>query len=280
MTLPTGPLASLAAAMPASALSLVASVAGAAGRGLAAGLAVLARIHHVIPPPSEVERWIAYGGPPMIFGLLFACGLGLPLPEDVPLMAGGYFIGIGTMHPVPVCVLAWLGIVGGDCMLYRLGRKYGLNITKVPIVGRHVTQERILRAERLFDRWGVWVVAIGRLVAGIRGAMVVAAGATKFNFVKFLIADGLAALVSGGLFVLLGWWLGKKLGNFEQAVATVKPYIEYFVAGVVLLIALFVLYQWWTHRKPKVTDVALGAAVAVADKQQPPPAPTAGAVAE
>jgi membrane protein DedA with SNARE-associated domain len=230
---------------------------------------------------TTVETWIAWGGPWMIFGLLFACGLGLPLPEDLPLMAGGYFIGIGTMHPVPVCVLAWLGIVGGDCMLYRLGRKYGLNITKVPVVGRHVTQERILRAERLFDRWGIWVVAVGRLVAGIRGAMVVAAGATKFNFVKFVIADGFAALISGGLFVALGWWLGRKLGDFDKAVKKVEPYLAWFVTGVIVLIVAFVAYRWWTHRKQKaVTDVALGAAVAVADKQQPPAAPTAGAVAE
>ena len=42
------------------------------------------------------------------------------------------------------------------------------------------------------------------MFAGIRGAMVVAAGAMRFNFIKFVIADGLAALVSGGLFVWLG----------------------------------------------------------------------------
>ena len=28
----------------------------------------------------------------------------------------------------------WCGIVGGDCVLYSLGRKYGLNITKLPVV--------------------------------------------------------------------------------------------------------------------------------------------------
>jgi membrane protein DedA with SNARE-associated domain len=265
MTLPTGPLAALLAA--------------AESRATAAGWALLAKVRNPIDV-AAIEQWIAYGGPPMIFGLLFACGLGLPLPEDLPLLAGGYFIGSGTMHPVPVCTLAWLGIVGGDCMLYRLGRKYGLNITKVPVIGRHVTQERILRAERLFDRWGVWVVAVGRLVAGIRGAMVVAAGATKFNFVKFLIADGIAALVSGGLFVALGWWLSR-FGNFQDVVRIVEPRVKTFVYVLLAVAALWLLYVWWAGRRQKaVTDVALKAAVAVADKQQPPPAPTAGTVAE
>jgi membrane protein DedA with SNARE-associated domain len=229
--------------------------------------------------PSKVGGWISHGGPMMIFVLLFACGLGLPLPEDIPLLAGGFFIAKGQMHVVAVCVLAWLGIVGGDCVLYRFGRKYGLNITKVPFIGKHVTKERILKAERLFDRWGIWVVAIGRLVAGIRGAMVVAAGAIRFNFVKFVIADGLAALISGGLFVLLGWWLGTKLpDNFADAVHSIKRYIEWVVIGLVVAIAAFVFYLWWKHRRHKAaTDVALEAAVAVVEKRESPATPAAGA---
>lgn len=224
--------------------------------------------------PTKVEGWISAGGPLMIFVLLFACGLGLPLPEDIPLMAGGYFIALGQMHPITVCILAWCGIVGGDCVLYRFGRKYGLNITRVPIIGHHVTKERILKAERLFDRWGIWVVAVGRMVAGIRGAMVVAAGAIRFNFIKFVIADGLAALISGGLFVLLGYWLGLKLGNFENAVKTVKPYLEWFVIGFILVVGGFILYRYLRHRGHKaVTDVALETTVAVAEKALPPAAP-------
>ena len=28
---------------------------------------------------------------------------------------------------------AWLGIIGGDCMLYLLSRRYGMNITRAPL---------------------------------------------------------------------------------------------------------------------------------------------------
>src|SRR5215212_2761871 len=145
----------------------------------------------------------------VLFGMLFLCGLGLPVPEDVPLIVSGVLIGSGKMHLAIAAPLAWAGIIGGDCVLYYLGRRYGLNITRVPFVGKHVTKARIERAEKFFERWGIWVVAIGRLFAGIRGAMVVAAGTIRFNFIKFIIADGLAALVSGGLFV----WLGMKFGE-------------------------------------------------------------------
>jgi len=208
---------------------------------------------------ERVQGWVEVGGPMVIFGLLFACGLGLPLPEDIPLLLAGYFVANGKMHLVIACVLAWLGIIGGDCVLYHFGRKYGLNITKVPFIGKHVTQERILRAEQLFERWGIWVVAVGRLVAGIRGAMVVAAGTIRFNFIKFVIADGLAALVSGGMFVALGYWAGKKLGSISEMRERIKGVEHWVFLGLGAAVVLAVLFMWLRkarHRK-SVADVAL-----------------------
>jgi membrane protein DedA with SNARE-associated domain len=207
---------------------------------------------------GAVEGWIEVGGPIAIFGLLFACGLGLPLPEDIPLIIGGFFVAKGKMDLVTVAICCWTGIIGGDCVLYYLGRKYGLNITKVPFVGKHLTEARILKAQQLFERYGIWVVAVGRLFAGIRGAMVVAAGATRFNFVKFVIADGIAALVSGGLFVALGYYLGRKLESVAAVRQQIKPYEHWVIAGIVVAVVLTVAYLVWRNRKRKtVAEIAV-----------------------
>src|SRR5690349_6136260 len=74
--------------------------------------------------PSNIQAWIEVGGPLIIFALLFACGLGLPLPEDIPLIIGGIAVAKGQMHLVTVGILAWCGIIGGDCVLYHLGKKF------------------------------------------------------------------------------------------------------------------------------------------------------------
>jgi membrane protein DedA with SNARE-associated domain len=206
---------------------------------------------------EHVSRWFEVGGYFVLFGLLFACGLGLPLPEDVPLLLGGFAVAQGKMHLLPVCILAWCGIIGGDCMLYSFGKRYGLNITRVPMIGKHVTRERIERAEKLFERWGVWVVAVGRLLAGIRGAMVVAAGTIRFNFIKFIIADGLAALVSGGLWIWLGHWVGKKMGNIEDIEKNIAPYKHWVTVGTAVLVILAVAYIWWRSMRHKTISEAL-----------------------
>jgi membrane protein DedA with SNARE-associated domain len=191
----------------------------------------------------------------ILFGLLFACGLGLPLPEDIPLLVAGALIGQHHMSWTHAGILAWCGIIGGDCVLYSMGRRFGLGITKVPVIGTHVTKERILRAERLFESWGIWVVAVGRLFAGIRGAMVIAAGTIKFNFIKFLIADGLAAIVSGGLFMFLGYEFGHNLAAIQEKIHKDSRIVFFVVLVLVLGIIAYAIFRRRHHRP--VAAVAL-----------------------
>jgi membrane protein DedA with SNARE-associated domain len=193
---------------------------------------------------------IGWAGYLVLFGLLFSCGLGMPLPEDIPLLVAGTLVGAGKMHLLIVAICAWCGIIGGDCVLYYMGHRFGLNITKVPVIGKHVTKDRIVQAERLFAKYGVWVVGVGRLFAGIRGAMVVAAGTIRFNFIKFVIADGLAAVVSGGLFI----WLGMKFGqHLKDIQPTIHKYEHWIFVGLVVLLLLIAVYYFWRrkgHRAP------------------------------
>ncbi len=193
---------------------------------------------------QTIDGWIETGGYVVLFGLLFACGLGLPLPEDIPLMIAGALVAKGKMHLAMAGVAAWCGIIGGDILLYHFGKKFGLEITRVPFIGKHLTQARIERVEQMFDRYGVGVVGIGRLFAGVRGAMVVAAGAIRFNFWKFIITDGIAALVSGGFFIFVGHWLGSRLDEH-----TIKEFKHWFIAGALVVAVGFVAWIIWRKRQ-------------------------------
>ena len=181
---------------------------------------------------QHVQHWMERGSYFVLFGLLFACGLGLPLPEDIPLLIAGALVARGKMHLALAAFCAWCGIVGGDCVLYRLGWAYGLEVRRLPMIGHHLPQERIERVHAMFEKWGVWVVAVGRMFAGIRGAMVVVAGSIRFTFWKFLLADGLAAVVSGGLFLALGYLFGAKM---EWLLHRVEQGKKWALLGVLVL---------------------------------------------
>jgi membrane protein DedA with SNARE-associated domain len=212
--------------------------------------------------PGHIEQRIEWvlskmdigaGGYFVLFGLLFSCGLGLPIPEDIPLLVAGALVGSGHMHLAIAAVVAWCGIIGGDCVLYYLGRRFGLNITRLPLIGKHVTKERIYKAERLFHHYGIWVVAVGRMFAGIRGGMVIAAGTIKYNFLKFFIADGAAAVVSGGLFLFLGIEFGQNLPKVAKVIHTSGGWI---LAGIIALVVIFLVYKFIESRRCKVEKKA------------------------
>lgn len=203
--------------------------------------------------PHKVKGWVEHGGYAVLFGLLFSCGLGVPLPEDIPLITAGILIGSGKMHLIPAAVVAWCGIIGGDCVLYSIARKYGMGITRVPFIGKHVSAARIKRAERLFDKYGVLVIGVGRMFAGIRGAMVIAAGAIRFNFISFLIADGIGAILSGGLFLALGYFLGNHLDEIQ---AKVKGAEEWVVAGLIVGGLILVAFILWRRKRNQAADLA------------------------
>ncbi len=199
---------------------------------------------------SHIERLIELGGYGMLFGLLVACGMGLPLPEDIPLMASGWLISKGHMHPVFAASVAWLGIMAGDTVLYCLARRYGRNITKVPFVGTHISEKRLAKTEEMFARFGVAVVALGRLFAGIRGAMVAVAGTIRYPYYKFIAVDAIAAVASGGMFMYLGYWCGihsaRMTGMIEEKSSELAWWIRTF-GGMALLVLL--VFIWWRMRE-------------------------------
>jgi membrane protein DedA with SNARE-associated domain len=222
---------------------------------------------------TTIQRWVTTrgftGGVIVIFCLLFACGLGLPLPEDIPLIVAGAFLCTDTKSWIITAIACWCGIIGGDCIIYMMGRRYGMEITRVPLIGKHLTRERVERVERLFEQYGVGVVGIGRLFAGIRGAVVFVAGAIRFNFIKFLVVDGLAAIISGGLFMLLGHWIGEKLNDpaAQKKIHEAKEILLF--AGGFLACGLITVFFWRRRNVQKLHDVEekMAAKVMAAEKK-------------
>lgn len=220
---------------------------------------------------QTIDGWIEAGGYAMLFGLLFACGLGLPLPEDIPLLIAGALVAQGRMDLLTASIFAWCGIIGGDIMLYQISKRVGMEVTRIRFIGKHVTAERIKKLEGMFEQYGIFVVGIGRMFAGVRGAMVVAAGVTRYNFWKFLITDGIAAIISGGFFVFIGHLLGANL-----SAESVKEYKNYFIVGALVLAVVGVGWVLWrkkraVERVEKVAHKAEHLAEAAHLKQSPTP---------
>lgn len=176
-----------------------------------------------------------------VFGVLLACGLGVPLPEDISLVAGGYTVYLSQHHGltspalIPMILVGLVGVLSGDVFLFSIGRSMGPRITHIWPFRRLAPPKRMETVYRFFARYGVWTAFFARFAAGLRAPTFLLAGTARMRFRTFLIADGMAALISVPLLVWLAFHFGAEIDRVKQWLVQTK-----YVAGV--LIAAFVVY--------------------------------------
>jgi len=148
-----------------------------------------------------------------VFGLLVAGGVGVPVPEELVQLTVGYLARRGILAFVPGVIVAWAGILAGDYLLFRLGRRHGPRFLDSRHVARVLTPRRRAFVERHFARHSLLTIMAARHASGLRLPVFVLAGASGVRSSTFLLADGLSALASVPLVVGLGWYFA---GHIEQ----------------------------------------------------------------
>ncbi len=168
-----------------------------------------------------------------------ACGLGLPLPEDVALITGGYLAGKGPpigVGSLPLMILVGLaGILIGDSIIFKAGATYGEALLQTRL-GRHIPGERVERIIGLFERHGPKFIMMARFLPGVRAVTYFVAGTTGVPYWKFLLYDGIAACASAPGWVLLGYWAGKNR-MLRKAWQYAKE-VQIGVIGIILAIII------------------------------------------
>jgi membrane protein DedA with SNARE-associated domain len=195
--------------------------------------------------PSLKEQlifWISEYSYVGVFLFLLACGLGFPSPEEVALIGGGYAVYLDDPNSWPKVLLmvavAMAGVLVGDVLLYLIGRRVGDHPEKVPIIGRHLTPARMRKARANFQKHGAKTVFFGRFLFGIRAVTFFISGSMRVPLVTFVIMDGLAALLTVPISVILAWHFGGKLQeafDYIKALDTVVLVVVAAGAGAALV---------------------------------------------
>ncbi|ASJ23199.1 DedA family protein [Laribacter hongkongensis] len=193
-----------------------------------------------------IEFFTGYGYA-AVFLVLLACGFGLPIPEDITLVAGGIISGLGYTHVHTMFAVGMAGVLAGDATMFLIGRLYGPRVRRLKFVRKILTPSRFRMVQGKFARYGNWVLFVARFLPGLRSPIFLTAGMTRrIPFWRFLLLDGLAALISVPVWVYLGYfgaynrdWLMEMVHRGQHGV---------FVALGIL--AVVIAAVWWRrHRR-------------------------------
>jgi membrane protein DedA with SNARE-associated domain len=148
-----------------------------------------------------VEQWLQTLPPILVYVIVALVigveSMGIPVPGEIALVTAAIMAIDHITNPWLVGLAASIGAVGGDSLGYVFGRRGGRGL--IERLGRrfpkHFGPPHIARAERMFQRYGVWAVFFGRFVALLRILAGPLSGALHVPYRKFLAANAAGGLV-------------------------------------------------------------------------------------
>jgi membrane protein DedA with SNARE-associated domain len=130
--------------------------------------------------------------------------LGVLLPSKSILAMIGYLIGKGVFSHVPVVATAVLGSLTGVTVSFTIGRnvlqpateKYGRRL--------FITPEKLLRAEKWFNRYGAPFIVIAYFIPGMRHVTPYLCGITRLPYFKVIFFSAIGAFLWVVTFTYIG----------------------------------------------------------------------------
>ncbi|MEY3206262.1 MAG: inner membrane protein YohD [Planctomycetota bacterium] len=188
--------------------------------------------------------WFERGSYLGIVVFLALTGIGLPIPEEVPIVAAGVASRAQALHwyyALPACLV---GALLGDSLMYAIGRFFGAKVLKEhPWWSGFLTPEREQTIEALINKHGIKAFFVARFLVGLRSPFYLTAGILRVKYRWFLFADFICASVVIGGFFGLAYLFGDRITGLIQSMERGFTVVAILVALVALAVIAFFSFR-------------------------------------
>jgi len=193
----------------------------------------------------------------VIVCVLFICGLGVPIPEEITLLLAGWAAYEGHVDLWLIMFLCVAAIIGGDLTMFFIARRWGRSLLTTRFGKWLFPAPRLAKVESYFEKHGNKTVFFARFFAGIRMPVYFTAGTMKMHPMRFILLDLAGTLISGPTSIYIAFRFSK---NFKEAISKVEHANRWIFGGIVVIVVLTVLWHWWKGHKDRMAVKALEAA--------------------
>lgn len=185
----------------------------------------------------------------VLLAVLAACGMGVPIPEDIILISAGFLAAMGKFPLWFAILFGIFGVLSGDAVLFFLGRRYGEAVFEFRPIRRLLGRELIAEAKRRVVSNARFICFVARFLPGLRSPIYLTAGAMGVPPHVYLTQDIVAACLSVPVWVTFGWWFGEEI---EYALLEARKYQTWVVVGVIAIVLAYV--GWHVYRARTAPD--------------------------
>lgn len=175
--------------------------------------------------------------------LLILGGLGLPMPEEAPIILAAVLSRNGKMQWMIAFAACLIGVLVGDFIVYFLGYFYGEKVLQFPLTRKFLTKARETQIKGYFHRHGFKILILGRFAFGFRTAAYLTAGILQLPVLKLFLTDLLAASLSTSLMFGLGYIFAHQI---EVALSAAQRWVTVIIAAA---IGIWLLHRYLQARR-------------------------------
>lgn len=210
--------------------------------------------------------------------ILVLGGLGLPVPEEAPIILAAILSKSEKLW-WPVALASCLtGVLLGDFIVYFIGFVYGEKVMNLRFTQKLLTPARETQIQGYFHRHGVKILILGRFAVGFRTAAYLTAGILKLPLLKLFLTDLFAATLSTLLMFGLGYFFAHQI---QTSLDSAKNWLT---AAAAVTVVAWLVYRFYKARQragravgPRILDSSRNALppdaqVVVASSSSPAPA--------
>ena len=174
----------------------------------------------------------------------------IPFPSEAVVPPAAYKAAAGELNIWLVLLSATGGAVIGAYINYFLALWLGKPIVYKFANSRlgHMClldEQKVVKAEQFFVRYGVAATLVGRLVPAVRQLISIPAGLARMNLAKFTLYTAIGAGLWNSVLAAMGYYL-QSVVPYEEMMVLVEKYsheIGYGIMAVVAIVLAILIYK-------------------------------------
>lgn len=195
---------------------------------------------------------IAAHGYVLIFAVVFAEAIGLPVPAALALVGGGAAAASGTLSAPAVLILALIAMLLGDTLLFILGRHMGWWLLGVLCRISINPESCILRSAESFYKRGKVTLLFAKFIPGVNTMAPPLAGSMKMRYAQFLRLDATGVSLYVLAYTSAGYLSRDFLARLTRGVQSATHALEEVLLAAAIL---YIAYRIGLYQKSKAYRV-------------------------
>lgn len=194
---------------------------------------------------NKLEFLVRHGYLILFFWVLVE-QMGIPVPAAPLLLAAGALARTGQLSPVLILLLSTVAALIADATWYGLGILRGGSILNFLCRISLEPDSCVRRTENVYVRYGARSLLFARFVPGLATAAPPLAGVFRMRLVRFLLFDGLGAILWTAAFAGLGFAFGSELERVADYALRLGTWLVILLAGG---LAGYILWKYFQRKR-------------------------------